>query len=383
MSKNRLKIGIVFDDSLDSNDGVQQYVKQLGGWLIDQGHEVRFLVGETHDAGRFQPFVHSLSRNIKISGNQNKMFLPFTSSKRAIKEVLEYEKFDVLHVMMPTNPFIGSRVVNYAKGTPIVGTFHMVGGTPLINFGARLLSIVQKRTLSKITHFLSVSVAAQEFEKKYFRRISQVSPNMVVMKNFAKGAPKRFLQGEKATVTFLGRLVERKGAIHLLEAARLLHQQGQLDGVQINICGDGELRPDLEEYTQNHQLDQNVVFHGFIDEAEKGDFLASSDVAVFPSTGGEAFGIVLIEAMSTGKTVVLGGDNSGYRSVLGGKEELLFNPTQHRELADKIHHFITNTKAAKTAIDWQLEEVKQYDVNIVGKDILERYKTVIDDATKG
>ena len=206
---------------------------------------------------------------------------------------------------------------------------------------------------------------------------------MVVMKNFAKGAPKRFLQGEKATVTFLGRLVERKGAIHLLEAARLLHQQGQLDGVQINICGDGELRPDLEEYTQNHQLDQNVVFHGFIDEAEKGDFLASSDVAVFPSTGGEAFGIVLIEAMSTGKTVVLGGDNSGYRSVLGGKEELLFNPTQHRELADKIHHFITNTKAAKTAIDWQLEEVKQYDVNIVGKDILERYKTVIDDATKG
>ena len=73
-------------------------------------------------------------------------------------------------------------------------------------------------------------------------------------------------------------------------------------------------------------LGDNVVFHGFLEEDEKNDYLASADVVSYPATGGEAFGIVLIEAMSTGQCVVLGGDNSGYRTVLGEGPNLLFDP---------------------------------------------------------
>ncbi len=374
---SKLKIGLVFDDSLDSNDGVQQYVKSLGGWMMDQGHEVRFLVGETHGSGRFQPFVHSLSRNITIRGNQNKMFLPMWSSGKRINQVLAKEKFDVLHVMMPTNPLMGSRVVRRAGKTPVVGTFHMVGGTTFINIGARVMRWVQAGTWNRINRFLSVSSAAQTFEKKYFNRDSEVSPNMVNMAQFAAGERQEFLRGEKGTIVFLGRLVGRKGAIHLLEALRLLHQQGQLEGVRAHICGDGELRTELEDYCNTHQLSEQVMFHGFIDEAEKGDFLASADVVVYPATGGEAFGIVLIEAMSTGRSVVLGGDNSGYRSVLGGRDELLFDPHDHNTLAIKIRHFLSDMKAAKAAIKWQTEEVAQYDVSNVGMQMVKIYREEI------
>ena len=377
MNKNKLKIGLVFDDTLDSNDGVQQYVKSLGGWLIEQGHEVRFLVGETKNAGPFQPFVHSLSRNITIRGNQNKMFLPFFSRKSAIKKVLDEESFDVLHVMMPTNPFMGSRVIKCAGSTPVVGTFHMVGGTWFVNLGARILRIIQRRTLRRIDLLLSVSHAAQSFEKKYFRLKSEVSPNMVQMDKFTAGESREFMRGEKATITFLGRLVERKGAIHLLQAVRLLHQDRKLEGVRINICGDGELRSELEQFVQDHQLHDNVIFHGFISEEDKPDFLASSDLTVYPATGGEAFGIVLIEAMSTGASVVLGGDNSGYRSVLGGREELLFDPYNAKALADRIESFLNSPAKAKSAIKWQLAEVKQYDVNEVGIDMVKRYRKLI------
>jgi phosphatidylinositol alpha-mannosyltransferase len=48
MAKNaKLKIGFVFDDTLDSFDGVAQYVKTLGSWFSSQGYEVRYLVGQT------------------------------------------------------------------------------------------------------------------------------------------------------------------------------------------------------------------------------------------------------------------------------------------------------------------------------------------------
>lgn len=373
----RLKIGLVFDDSLDSNDGVQQYVKTLGKWLIRQGHEVRFLVGETKQAGDLQQYVHSLSKNIKISGNQNKMFLPMASSSKVIKQVLEYEQFDILHVMMPFNPIMGSRVIRRAGDVPIIGSFHMVGGTRFINFGAKILALIQRSTLKKVDYFLSVSEAAQQFELEHFGINSDISPNMVDILPFKRGKTRPFLQGKRGTITFLGRLVERKGAMHLLKALNILKNQGKLEGIVVHICGDGNLRAELEDYVKIHQLRANVIFHGYIDEAEKADYLASADIAVFPSTGGEAFGIVLIEAMATGRCVVLGGDNSGYRTVLGGREELLIDPSDHDLLATKLDNLISDSSRRADIIEWQKDEIRAYDVEVVGNQVLDFYYQVI------
>ena len=144
-----------------------------------------------------------------------------------------------------------------------------------------------------------------------------------------------------------------------------------------HICGDGDLRPDLEEYVRNHQLGGNVMFHGFIDENEKADYLASADLAIYPSTGGEAFGIVLIEAMATGRCVVLGGDNAGYRTVLGEREELLFDPLDSADLANRIEYFLTDKKLSADAITWQSNEVLKYDVNQIGAEVVGIYKEAI------
>ena len=64
----KLKIGLVLDDSMDRNDGVQQYVKSLGGWLQSKGHEVDYLAGQSIGSKN----VHSLSRNESVRFNGNK-----------------------------------------------------------------------------------------------------------------------------------------------------------------------------------------------------------------------------------------------------------------------------------------------------------------------
>jgi phosphatidylinositol alpha-mannosyltransferase len=297
------------------------------------------------------------------------MHLPFLSSKKKIKNVLKTEKFDVLHVMTPFNPLMGQRVVMAASSEALVSQFHMVGGTWLINNGGRLLAMIQRNALKRFQVYLGVSSATQEYARQYFGIDLTISPNAVDIAPFKAGENRDFLRGERATVVFLGRLVERKGAQHLLTATRHLRQHGKLDGVRINICGDGDLRPELEQYVITHGLSENVHFFGFIKEDEKADFLASSDLAVFPSTGGEAFGIVLIEAMATGACVVLGGDNSGYRTVLGERPDQIVNPYDTDTFAATLESFIASREKRKQAIAWQDQTVKQYDIEVVGADV--------------
>jgi phosphatidylinositol alpha-mannosyltransferase len=120
-------------------------------------------------------------------------------------------------------------------------------------------------------------------------------------------------------------------------------------------------------------LQKNVTFSGFISEADKPAFLASASLAVFPSSAGESFGIVLIEAMASQNPVVLAGDNPGYCSVMGGRPELLFAPLDSKELSDKLQVFMTDPLVGADARDWQQTEVAQYNVSVVAAKLLTIY----------
>lgn len=378
MSKKHLKIGFVFDDSLDRTDGVQQYILTLGAWLHAQGHEVRYLVGETDPAHNLNQVIYSLSRNISVRGNQNTLSLPLPASGKKIKQILDAEQFDVLHVQMPYNPLLAGRVIAAAsKRTAIVGTFHIVGAGWIERWGSLVLGRVQSRTLARFDTFLAVSSAAQTFAKNTFRINSEISPNVVDVSQFGAGKKQAFMRGKNTTITFLGRLVERKGCEYLLKALIILREKHQLDGIRVNICGDGPLRSELEQFVSDNSLHDTVVFHGYISEEDKPDFLASSDIAVFPATGGESFGIVLIEAMAAKNTVVLGGANEGYKTVLEGSTDQLFNPADTDMLAQLLHEYIASNTKRKTALAWQQDRIKQFDVSTVGFSVVEIYRSAM------
>lgn len=112
---------------------------------------------------------------------------------------------------------------------------------------------------------------------------------------------------------------------------------------------------------------------GFVDESDKPALLAGADIAVFPSTGGESFGIVLIEAMAAGARVVLGGDNVGYRTVLGDHPDLLIDPKDTKAFANRLAHFLEFEQSRIDAATWARKAVKQYDVAFVGNKILHIY----------
>lgn len=367
-----LKIGFVLDDSLDKTDGVQQYVITLGQWMRHQGHEVHYLVGRTERQDI--PNIHSLSRNIQTHFNKNRMSTPISADMKKIRKLLSKEKFDVLHVQMPYSPLLAGKIIKAApKGTKIFGTFHIIPFSNIEKFGTKLLGLALTGSLKRFDKILSVSRPAQIFCKKSFGVGSTVLPNVVDISSFKMGKKIKKYDDGKLNIVFLGRLVERKGCGYLLQAIEGLHKAHALDNVRVIICGKGELDKELKNYVKANQLSHIVKFVGFVSEENKPDYLATADIAVFPSTGGESFGIVLIEAMAAGSSVVLGGNNIGYQSVLGDKPDQLFDPYDTDTFMKVLNRYIKSAPNRKESSKWQRFEVEQYDVARVGNILLDQY----------
>jgi phosphatidylinositol alpha-mannosyltransferase len=367
---SKLTIGFVFDDSLDKPDGVQQYVLTLGDWMKKQGHSVHYLVGATtrDDIAN----VHSLSRNMRVAFNGNRMSVPLPSNRVPIKTVLDQQKFDVLHIQIPYSPWLAGRIIQAAPDTTVVvGTFHIAPYSRLVTIATKGLAIWARRTTARFDKILSVSQAAQVYAQDTFGIATDILPNVIEYKRFSS-VPKT--AHKPLRILFLGRLVERKGCQYLLEAITLLKASGRtLPDFEVVIGGKGGLSDTLKRYVTDHDLASCVTFLGFVDEADKPALYASADIAVFPSTGGESFGIVLIEAMASGASAVLAADNPGYHSVMENSPDLLFATKSADALAEKLYMYLTDDRARRAAQKWAHREAMQYDVAIVGTKLVNYY----------
>jgi phosphatidyl-myo-inositol alpha-mannosyltransferase len=373
----RLKIGLVLDSGLDKPDGVQQYVLALGGWFRDQGHEVHYLVGQTKR--RDIANVHSLSRSIKVRFNGNNGSIPLIAGRRKLRRFLAAEQFDVLHVQMPHHPLLAQRIVLAAgPRTAIIGTFHVAPYNRLVTSGNKVLGRWLRPSLRRFDHIVSVSSAAAAFALETFHIETEVLPNVIDYPRFHEAAPlARYEDKNVLTILFLGRLVPRKGCQQLLRAIALMSNNRGLPKFRVVICGKGPLEAKLRQFVSRHRLEGLVTFAGFVSEADKPHYYASADISVFPSSGGESFGIVLLEAMATGNSTVLAGDNPGYRSVMAPRPELLFPPEDAAALAQKLTYYLEHEPARLAAGKWAANYAKTFDVAIVGVKLLDMYRKAL------
>ncbi len=376
MPKQKLTIGFVFDDSLDKPDGVQQYVLILGRWLAAQGHSVHYLVGETKRIDLLN--VHSLSRNINVRFNHNRMAMPLPASKKPIRELLQSIHFDVLHVQVPYSPALAARIIAHAEPTTaVVGTFHIAPYGGLVTAANKALGMWLRRSLRRFDAMMATSELARGFAHKTFNVDSVVAGLPVELDVFTKGKPfARYSQGKN--VVFVGRLVERKGCQHLLKAVTHAVQYKMWPSdARVIICGGGPLEKELHEYVGKNKLGSIVEFAGYISEEDKPRYLAGADVAIYPSIGGESFGVVLLEGMAAARGAVLAGNNPAYSEVMAPRPESLFDPNNTSALADKLVAVLQNDRLRAVAHDWQQTYVRTWAVETVGAHTIDIYEQAL------
>jgi phosphatidylinositol alpha-mannosyltransferase len=139
------------------------------------------------------------------------------------------------------------------------------------------------------------------------------------------------------------------------------------------VAGPGD--PDKAVQALPDSLKKHVRFLGRVSDIEKAAMLHSSAVYVAPNTGGESFGIVLLEAMAC-RTPVIASDLPAFNRVLNyGAAGLPFENQNSDELAIALREVLTNSKLRKQLADSGFERVKLFDWNIVASDLLDVYET--------
>lgn len=367
---SKLKIAFVLDDTLDSTDGIQQYMLTLSGWLEKRGHTVHYIVGETHrtDLAR----VHSMTRNLKVKFNGNGMSMPMPVESKLVRDTLREIKPDIIHVQVPYSPFMAGMVLRQLNPNQVaIGTFHILPYGRFVTLANHALSLLTHGTDRRFDGVMAVSEPAAAFARRIYKFEPVVVPNPIDVARFSAGVAATHAVPR---IVFLGRLVERKGAQKLLTAIAYLRENlEETAPFEVYIGGKGPLLEPLKQFVTDHNLEDIVMFSGYVAETDKVNYLASADIAVFPSLSGESFGISVVEALAATNGVVLAGDNPGYRSVLGGLPELLIDPSDTPAFAASLQQWLHDSTARTASAKRQKAYAAQFDIERVGKEVEKQY----------
>ena len=358
----------LYDGEFNIDNGVSNYIRTIGDYAMQQGCRVDYLVGKS---AIDEPNVTSIAKTTPIHANGSCSIVPIYASGRHIKEVVERINPDTVHVQLPFIPFMSGKVIkSFKPETTIVGTFH----TPITQgwLGAvnKINSRLTRSTMKRFDHFYSVSEVAQAAAKSIYGVDSEILPCPINLDHFRTDY--QAASTDKTVITFLGRLVARKGASNFIESLDLLNPAIQ-DSLQIQIIGDGEDHQALERQVADSSLERSTTFFGKVDERRKFELLAGSDIVACTSNGGESFGIVLAEAMAARRPVVLASDNAGYSEVLRDASESLVTKDSEA-MAQRLAILIADPDKRQTIFEAQQKVVQQFDITqTIGPKLMHAY----------
>ena len=364
-----MRIGIVCPYAWDIPGGVSAHVNDLAVALIKLGHEVSVLAPAESDEN-LPEFVVSAGqpRAVKYNGSVARLSFGPVTARKVSKWIAEGQ-FDVLHVHEPLAPSLSVLAVWAAKG-PIVATWHSS-----MDRSRMILSLAKlaQTAMEKISARIAVSEAARKTLVDHVGGDALIIPNGVDTSFFVDAHPRPGWPGEGKALVFLGRVDEpRKGLEVLLNAFPIVRKE--FPNLRLLIAGPGDAEELVDEVPLTDRMAITQI--GRIDNDQKPDVFASGNIYVAPNTGGESFGIVLLEAMASG-TPVVASDLPAFKRVLeNGKSGVNFRNEDSQDLAKVL--IATLKDEAKLA---QLKtagygRAAVFDWAIVAKKVLEVYESV-------
>ena len=168
----------------------------------------------------------------------------------------------------------------------------------------------------------------------------QVIPNLLDTNHFS---PKDMEDNQDFTILHVGRFERGKGVETLIKSFISLSKKfnnlklinvGTPRGPSFNKCMD---------LLKKNNLDQKVIFTGFVDYLDLPEFYAKSDIVVVPSEIYESFSYTVAQGMACGKAVIASEIGGIPETTNYGNAGLLFEPGNVDQLTGKIEMLYANT----------------------------------------
>ncbi|HWF70076.1 MAG TPA: glycosyltransferase family 4 protein [Mycobacterium sp.] len=369
-----MRIGMVCPYSFDVPGGVQSHVLQLAEVMRARGQDVSVLAPSSPHVS-LPEYVVSAGRAVPIPYNGSVARLQFSPAVHGrVRRWLADGDFDVLHLHEPNAPSLSMWALRVAEG-PIVATFHTSTTKSLT---LTVFQGVLRPWHEKIVGRIAVSDLARRWQMEALGSDAVEIPNGVDVASYAAAPRLDGYPRPGKTVLFLGRYDEpRKGMAVLIDALPTLVEH--IPGVQVLIVGRGD---EDELRSKAGGLAGHLRFLGQVDDAAKASALRSADVYCAPHTGGESFGIVLVEAMAAG-TPVVSSDLHAFRQVLrDGDAGRLVPVEDSAALAAGLVAVLEDDRLAKRYVAAGAEAVRRYDWSVVANQIMRVYETVAGSGAK-
>ena len=329
-----MKIGIVVPYSWSFWGGVIEHAELQAEALQRRGIETRTIMGNDPPGsftrvlhprlgrhGRPPPDVIPVGRSVIVPANGSlpNIVLSPTSVLR-IRQALERERFDLLHLHEPMTPAICIATLALAR-VPMVATFHAHGALGWMRIGRPLWGFLADRLDARI----AVSEHAAESARSWLPGEYEVVPNGVLIPADAEAG------NREHRLLFAGRQEPRKGLPILLRAWPELRRR---TGARLRVAGADPLAVRLI-LTRERVPDEGIDVLGFVTQEQLTAELLAAKAFVAPSLGGESFGMALTRAFACA-TPVVASDIPGYRDVVTPAAGVTFPAGDEQALVETV-----------------------------------------------
>lgn len=384
-----LRIGLVCPYSLSVPGGVQNHILGLAGYLTANGDRVSILAPGDLDPDRARQHglrpeqFTSVGTALPVPYNGSVARITFGPRTAArVRRWLTGRQLDLVHIHEPLAPSV-SLLSLFASRVPVAATFHTA--TPRSRL-LRAVAATLHPAIERIGAGIAVSASARDVVVQHLGRHPQLVPNGIRAGEFdcrpddrtgpdqqpepdtigtdstasRQLGEHRWRGGARPRMVFLGRLDEpRKGLSVLLDALPLIKRRHP--DLEVVIAGQGSPAR-IERCAARLPPGCRVV--GEVDDRRRDALLRSADLFIAPHIDRESFGIVLIEAIAAGATVVAS-DLPAFIDLLTVHDQVLGylfatgNPgaladTVDRALADDRGDLNADARAAVSRYDWSV-----------------------------
>lgn len=305
-----------------------------------------------------------------------------TMDHRALIKKVHEIKPDLIHAQILGAPY-GLAAMKLYRKYPTVLTVHTLvdmdamhqSGTVKERIHDGIWRKLERKEIKRIPNFIAVSKSIEEELKKRGARNVHVIPNGISENWF--NVQNNEIDGR---ILFVGRIMPIKGLETLIQAiktVKMKHSKAHLHIV--GAIQDREYKHKLDSLIGELGLEDSVIFLGPRSGADLEKEYSECAVFVLPSKN-ESFGIVLLEAMATGKSIVASNVGGIPEILENGKEGVLVKSGDTEELAKKIQILLSENEIRKKMGLAGIENAKKCSWQSIAERTLDYYKKILGDS---
>jgi len=374
-----MKIAQICPYDLDRPGGVQLHIRDTAAALRDLGHDVTLIAprvdrSAASDDATMDAHVVEVggSARIRFGGTAFEVSIALSSERRRLAELMGGAGFDVVHYHTVWTPFLPLQALASSRDAAVM-TFHDTPPDTLLGDAGRLAQRGASRLLSpRIDGAIAVSDASRQHIAAKASQHMVILPPCTDLRRFLDAPAAAARPDGKLNILFVGRLEPRKGVMVLLQAFQRL--RATRADVRLTIAGGGSEEARLKQYAAGVP---DVAFLGRFPADTAPALYADCDIFCAPSLYGESFGIVLAEAMASGKPVVAAA-NRGYRTVLGETGvHCLSRPGDVDSLHRRLTALTADAELRRRLGAWGQAQARRYDCRTVAPRLVDVYEEAI------